>query len=111
MKKAMISKKTLAMLAVAAAGIGLAVAAENVVYYCKFCGCQAASVRALTANKCQRHPAGTFKGPHALYEGSAKEEYVCKFCGYKAKSIRTLTANKCRRHPNGAFKGIHEPAL
>lgn len=109
--KALINKKAMAMLAVASAGIGLAVAAEKVVYYCKYCGHQADSVRALTVSKCQRHPAGSFAGPHALYEGSAKEEYVCKFCGYKAKSIRTLTANKCRRHPNGAFKGIHEPAL
>jgi hypothetical protein len=109
--KVLINKKVMAMLAVAAAGIGLSVATEKGVYYCKYCGYQAASVRTLTANKCQRHPAGSFAGPHALYEGSAKEEYVCKFCGYKAKSIRTLTAQKCRRHPTGAFKGTHEPAL
>lgn len=109
--KVLFNRKAMTLLAVAVAGVGLVIAAEKAVYYCKFCGQQAASVRALTANKCQRHPAGTFKGPHALYEGSAKEEYVCKFCGYKAKSIRTLTANKCQRHPNGAFKGAHAPAL
>ena len=95
---------------VAAAGIGVAVAAEKTVF-CKYCGRQAASVRTLTANRCSRHPGGAFKGSHVLYEGSEKPEYVCKFCGFKAKSIQTLTANKCQRHPDGAYKGPHVPAL
>ena len=98
------------VLAVAAAGIGVAVAAEKAVF-CKYCGHQAASVRTLTANKCSRHPNGAFKGSHVLYEGSEKTEYVCKFCGFKAKSIQTLTANKCPRHPNGSHKGPHAPVL
>lgn len=51
-------------MAVSAAGIGVAVAAEKAVF-CKCCGRQAASVRSLTANKCSRHPGGAFKSPHA----------------------------------------------
>ena len=110
MKKALGKRALTILAAIAAAGVGLAVAAEKAVF-CKYCGRQAASVRSLTANKCQRHPSGSFKGPHALYEGSEKPEYVCKFCGRKANSIRTLTANKCQRHPDGAYKGPHVPAL
>ena len=55
MKRAMISKKALAM---------LAVAAEKAIYYSQFCGCQTASVWALTANNRHRHPNGAFKGAH-----------------------------------------------
>ena len=110
MKKALGKRAWTILAAIAAAGVGLAVAAEKAVF-CKYCGRQAASVRSLTANKCSRHPSGAFKGSHVLYEGSEKPEYVCKFCGFKAKSIQTLTANKCSRHPNGRHKGSHVPAL
>ena len=79
--------------------------------YCKYCGQKFSSVSALTANKCQRHPNGAFKGNHELYEGSEKSKYTCKYCGQQFSSISSLTANKCHRHPNGAFKGNHSPAL
>lgn len=79
--------------------------------YCKHCGQQAASVTALTAAPCFRHPAGPNKGKHELYEGVEKREYVCKYCGHKSHSISALTAARCFRHPLGANKAPHAPAL
>lgn len=77
-------------------------------YYCKYCGYKAGSVKTLTANACQRAPGG---GRHVLYEGAEKPKYTCKFCGKVGVDIRSLTASKCQRHPAGPAKGYHEPAL
>jgi hypothetical protein len=79
--------------------------------YCKYCGYKASTIQSLTANSCMRHPLGSLKGKHALYEGSEKSHYQCKHCGYTASSISALTANRCMNHPLGAHKGYHEPAL
>ncbi|MBQ4378821.1 MAG: hypothetical protein II821_06460 [Treponema sp.] len=62
-------------------------------------------------NNCPRHPAGSMKGKHKLYEGSEKSQYLCKYCGQKFSSIQSLTTNKCFKHPSGAFQGRHSPAL
>lgn len=80
-------------------------------YYCKYCGHKAHSIINLTAVSCVRHPNGTHKGKHVLYEGAEKNEYFCKYCGQKGKTILNLTAVSCVRHPKGTNKGKHEPAL
>ena len=80
-------------------------------YYCEYCGMQFSSVRALTACRCARHPSGSNKGYHKVYEGSEKTQYTCKFCGLKFSSIRAMTACRCARHLNGANKGYHAPTL
>lgn len=36
-------------------------------FYCEYCGQKYTSVQSLTANKCLRHPNGSFKGKHKLY--------------------------------------------
>lgn len=79
--------------------------------YCKYCGTSASSVHSLVVNKCPRHPAGPYKGPHVLYQGGEKPQYVCEYCGTKASSIHSLVVNKCPRHPDGPYKGYHSPAL
>lgn len=79
--------------------------------YCKYCGAKASNIQNLTANHCPRHPNGSNKGKHALYEGDEASRYECKYCGSSAPSIQSLTANRCARHPTGANKGQHEPAL
>ena len=110
MKSALI--RPIAILAVAGmAMLAFAQQKKPAAFYCRYCGHKAASAATLTASMCIRHPAGPYKGRHALYEGSAKEKYVCKHCGYKAGSIATLTGSSCIRHPNGPHKGRHEPAL
>lgn len=80
-------------------------------FYCEYCGQRYASVSALTAGKCQRHPNGPLKGVHKLYEGSEKSRYTCKYCGQSYSSIAAMTAGKCPRHPDGPLKGRHAPAL
>ncbi len=80
-------------------------------YYCKYCGTKTSSISSLTSSSCVSHPLGTYKGKHALYEGSEKSQYTCKFCGSKSGSINSLTSTTCIRHPNGTYKGKHEPAL
>lgn len=80
-------------------------------YYCEYCGTKFSNVSSLTANSCMRHPSGSNKGKHKLYEGSEKQQYTCKYCGTKHSSISSLTANSCMRHPNGSNKGKHAPAL
>jgi len=79
-------------------------------FYCEYCGAKASSVSSLTVNSCPRHPNGSGKGKHSLYEGSEKSQYTCKYCGAKASSIGSLTVNSCPRHPNGSGKGHHAPA-
>ena len=80
-------------------------------FYCEYCGQKFSSVSNLTANSCIRHPNGSCKGKHKLYEGSEKSKYTCKYCGQSFSSLTSLTGNSCHRHPNGANKGKHAPAL
>jgi DNA-directed RNA polymerase subunit RPC12/RpoP len=80
-------------------------------FYCEYCGNKASTVSSLTAGYCLRHPDGSNKGRHKLYEGSEKSQYVCKYCGNKASTISSLTAGTCLRHPLGSNKGKHLPAL
>ncbi len=80
-------------------------------FYCEYCGTKAASVSALTINSCMRHPLGSYKGKHKLYEGSEKVKYTCKYCGTSASTIAALTINSCARHPDGSHKGKHAPAI
>jgi len=80
-------------------------------FYCEYCGQKHSSVSSLTSGSCFRHPSGSNKGKHSLYQGSEKSQYVCRFCGQKHSSISSLTSGSCFRHPNGANKGKHAPAL
>lgn len=80
-------------------------------YFCKYCGHKSSSVSSLTSSGCIRHPNGSLKGKHALYEGSEKSQYTCKNCGGKFSSLSSLTSAGCIRHPDGALKGKHQPAL
>ncbi len=65
----------------------------------------------MTNNRCAKHPNGTNKGQHELYEGKEKSKYDCKYCGTKYISISSMTNNRCAKHPNGTNKGQHSPAL
>ena len=80
-------------------------------YYCENCGTKYSSLSSLTSNFCLRHPLGSNKGKHVLYEGSEKSQYTCKFCGVSYSNLSSLTSNTCPRHPNGSNKGKHSPAL
>lgn len=80
-------------------------------YYCEYCGTKFSSVSSLTSSSCSRHPDGSNKGKHKLYEGSEKPQYVCKYCGTKFSSLSSLTSSSCSRHPAGSNKGKHAPAL
>lgn len=80
-------------------------------YYCEYCGTKFGSVSSLTTSPCTKHPNGTNKGKHKLYEGSEKSKYMCKYCGKQERSIRTLVMLKCHMHPKGANKYNHEVAL
>ena len=80
-------------------------------FYCENCGTSQSSISSLTASKCSRHPNGSNKGQHVLYQGAEKSQYFCKYCGVKQSSISSLTASKCPRHPDGSNKGHHSPAL
>lgn len=80
-------------------------------YYCEYCGQKFSSVSALTQASCIRHPMGSCKGKHKLYEGSEKTRYICKYCGQSFPSLSALTSASCIRHPAGACKGKHSPAL
>ena len=80
-------------------------------YYCEYCGTKYSSVSTLASASCMRHPNGSYKGKHKLYEGSEKSQYTCKHCGTKYANLSTLTSGSCMRHPNGAHKGKHAPAL
>ena len=80
-------------------------------FYCEYCGTKSSTISSLTAGSCLRHPNGTAKGKHKLYEGSEKSNYSCKYCGTSSSSISSLTAGSCLRHPNGTAKGKHAPSL
>ena len=83
----------------------------KILFYCEYCGQQFASVQSLTGMKCHRHPNGSNKGPHKLYEGCEKKRYTCKYCGQQFTSIMSMTGMWCHRHPDGQNKGKHAPAL
>jgi DNA-directed RNA polymerase subunit RPC12/RpoP len=80
-------------------------------FYCEYCGQKFSSVSSLTGSSCLRHPNGSHKGKHKLYEGSEKSKYTCKYCGQSFSSLSSLTGSTCLRHPNGSHKGKHAPAL
>jgi hypothetical protein len=80
-------------------------------YYCVYCGQKYPSVANLTQNWCMRHPKGSNKGYHELYQGSEKSKYTCKYCGQMYNSISAMTLNWCLKHPEGTNKGKHAPAL
>lgn len=80
-------------------------------YYCMYCGSKYPSVANLTATFCPKHPDGSGKGKHVLYEGAEKSQYTCKFCGLKYPTIAAMSASFCPRHPDGFGKGKHTPAL
>ncbi|WP_217451034.1 hypothetical protein [Bacteroides sp. Marseille-P8574] len=50
-------------------------------FYCEYCGHKFPNVRLLVSGSCPRHPDGSNKGRHKLYEGSEKTKYTCKYCG------------------------------
>jgi len=79
--------------------------------YCKYCGTKASNVTSLTSGPCFRHPLGTNKGKHSLYEGSEKSQYTCRNCGFKNTTLGSLTSGDCPKHPDGYNKGKHQPAL
>lgn len=79
--------------------------------YCEYCVTKSTSISILTAISCHRHPLGSGKGKHKLYEGSEKSQYSYKYCGTSSSTISSLTGNSCLRHPDGADKGKHAPAL
>ena len=78
-------------------------------YYCEYCGRPYTSVRELTSNRCPRHPDGTNKGFHSLYEGTGKSVYTCKYCGRTYKSIHDMAQNPCSKNPQQG--GYHRPSL
>ena len=80
-------------------------------FYCEYCGTKRSNVTSLTGSSCPRHPDGSNKGRHKLYEGSEKSNYTCKYCGTSRSNIASLTGSSCPRHPEGSNKGKHAPAL
>lgn len=80
-------------------------------FYCEYCGQKFSSVSSLTSNSCSKHPNGSRKGMHKLYEGTEKTKYTCKYCGSQFSTLTSLTSNSCSKHPNGSRKGMHAPAL
>ncbi|MGL5958267.1 MAG: hypothetical protein ACRCZY_09615 [Phocaeicola sp.] len=79
--------------------------------YCEYCGHKFPNVRMLAGASCSRHPNGSNKGNHKLYEGTEKSKYTCKFCGKTFSSILAMVGGNCPYHPNGCNKGNHSPAL
>ena len=43
-------------------------------FYCEYCGAKYSSISSLTNGYCPRHPNGTNKGKHKLYEGGEKAD-------------------------------------
>ena len=80
-------------------------------YYCEYCGHKFPSVRLLTSGTCPRHPDGSNKGRHKLYEGTEKSKYTCKYCGKQFSSIQVMVGGTCVNHPKGTNKGYHALAL
>ncbi len=86
-------------------------AMEKKNYYCEYCGHKFPTVRLLTSGTCVRHPDGSNKGRHKLYEGSEKTQYTCKYCGRQFPTLMLMVGGQCSQHPNGCNKGNHSPAL
>ena len=61
-------------------------------YYCEYCGAKESSIFKLTSEYCPKHPDGSGKGKHKLYEGSEKDSYTCKYCGQSFDSLFRLTS-------------------
>lgn len=80
-------------------------------YYCEYCGHRFPNVRLLVSATCSRHPDGSNRGCHKLYEGSEKSKYTCKYCGHTFSSIMQMVGGTCAYHPKGSNKGNHAPAL
>ena len=60
-------------------------------FYCEYCGEAFSNPRNLTIQNCMRHPNGTLKGKHKLYEGGEKSTYICKYCGnIKSQLLKLL---------------------
>jgi DNA-directed RNA polymerase subunit RPC12/RpoP len=80
-------------------------------YYCEYCGHKFPDVRTLTSGTCPKHPDGSNRGHHKLYEGTEKSKYTCKYCGKQFPSIMVMVGGQCVNHPKGSNKGPHAPAL
>ena len=80
-------------------------------YYCEYCGHKFPTVRMLVSATCSRHPDGSNKGKHKLYEGTEKSAYTCRYCGKQFHSILSMAGVPCSYHPKGSNKGNHSPAL
>jgi hypothetical protein len=78
-------------------------------YYCENCGSKSNSILSLTEKSCYRHPLGSGKGKHEVYQGSEKAQYSCKYCGGTSSTIFSLTSFSCPQHPNGNNEGRHLP--
>ena len=77
-------------------------------HYCEYCGTPSSNITSLVSTSGHRHPLGSGKGKHKLYEGSEKSQYACKYCGISSNTLLSLTSTSCFRHPSG---GNHSPAL
>ena len=80
-------------------------------YYCEYCGHRFVDARQLVSATCPRHPDGSNRGRHKLYEGTGKSNYTCKYCGHTFSSIMQMVGGTCAHHPKGSNKGAHAPAL
>jgi hypothetical protein len=80
-------------------------------HLCEYCGTKFSSIVNLTSSPCFRHPLGSNKGKHKLFEGGEKSRYDCKYCGTDNYSLANLTSMDCYRHPKGSNKGKHSPIL
>ena len=76
-------------------------------YYCEYCGHKFPDVRSLTSGTCSKHPDGSNRGHHKLYEGTEKSKYTCKYCGKQFPSIMVMVGGQCVNHPKGSNKGPH----
>ena len=56
-------------------------------YYCEYCGHRFVDARQLVSATCPRHPDGSNRGRHKLYEGTEKYNHTCKQCGHTSASI------------------------
>ena len=80
-------------------------------YYCEYCGHRFVDARQLVSATCSRHPDGSNRGRHKLYEGTGKSKYTCKYCGHTFSSIIQMVGGTCAYHPKGSNKEAHAPAL
>ena len=78
-------------------------------YYCQNCGSKSSTILSLTEKSCYRHPLGSGKGKHVLYEGPEKAQYFCKHCVTISSTILSLTSFFCPYHPDGESQGRHVP--